>query len=80
MPKTVIGDDYPKSIYRIIMMVNRPALIEFVKEVIGREITLEEVINLENQIESTVEMRIEDIDYLDKEWIEAAIINDNIPA
>lgn len=77
---TNAGPSYPKNIYRIIMMINRPALIEFVKEVIGREIILEEVINLENQIENIVEMMTEDIDYLDKEWIEAAIINDDIPA
>ena len=67
------------QVYRIVIIINRPALLDFVKEVTGRELSIEQCINLENQIESTVEMMTEDLDYLDKEWIEAAIVNDNIP-
>ena len=67
------------QVYRIVIIINRPALLDFVKEVTGKELSIEQCINLENQIESTVEMMTEDLDYLDKEWIEAAIVNDNIP-
>jgi hypothetical protein len=65
---------------QVIVHIDRPELAREAAKIIGRELTIEELENLEVQIESYAISTADQEVFVSKDWIEAAIFNDDIPA
>jgi len=76
---TPIGQKSFNDIVNVITLIDRPLLTELAQGIVERKMTVEEIEHLEVQIEAVIEQMAKDLDYLDREWIETAITQDEIP-